>query len=183
MAGVRPTESAVLVPLPEAEGVVGRFRAELDQSAAWGVPPHVTVLYPFLAPDELEDQSIRDLAAAVAAVPAFEVSLGRTGWFGDTVLWLGPEPDRPFRDLTGAVHRRFPGYPPYRGAHPDLVPHLTVGHDAPVDALRAAAVAIEPCLPIRSRVTAARLMQGTAAAGSWHTVAVLPLGPARTGPR
>lgn len=171
-----PTESAVLVPLPEAEGAVGRFRAELDRSAAWGVPAHVTVLYPFRMPDGIDDQVLAALVAAVAAVPAFEVTLTRTAWFRDDVLWLAPEPDQPFRDLTSAVHRRFPDCPPYRGAYPELVPHLTVGHDAPVDVLRSAATAITPHLPIRARVAAARLMQGTTAAGSWHTVAELPLG-------
>ena len=36
-----PAETAVLVPVPEAERVVGRHRARLD-----GVPAHVTVLFP-----------------------------------------------------------------------------------------------------------------------------------------
>jgi hypothetical protein len=39
----------VNVPLLEAEAVVGDLRARLDRSAGWGVPAHVTLLYPFLA--------------------------------------------------------------------------------------------------------------------------------------
>lgn len=157
---------------------MGRFRARLDRSAAWGVPAHVTVLYPFRAPEDIDERALAALAAAVATVPAFNVALARTAWFGDSVFWLAPEPDQPFRDLTSAVHHRFPDCPPYRGAYSDVVPHLTVGHDTAVDVLGAAAAAIAPVLPIYARVTAARLMQGTAAAGSWHTVAELPLGPA-----
>jgi hypothetical protein len=42
------TYSAVLVPVPEAERVVSRYRARLDGAAALGVPAHVTVLYPFV---------------------------------------------------------------------------------------------------------------------------------------
>ena len=41
-------ESAVLVPVPEAERAVSRHRARLDGAAARGVPAHVTVLYPFV---------------------------------------------------------------------------------------------------------------------------------------
>ncbi len=44
------TQSAVLVPVPEAERVVSRHRIRLDPAAELGVPAHVTVLYPFVAP-------------------------------------------------------------------------------------------------------------------------------------
>lgn len=171
-----PTETAVIVALPEAEEAVGRLRAELDRSAAWGVPAHLTVLYPFLPPSAVDQRVLAALTAAVATVPAFEVALVRCEWFGEQVLWLAPEPAQPFRRLTLAIHRRFPDHPPYRGAHSDLVPHLTVGHDAPVRALRAAAAEIAPRLPIRARVRTVRLIQGSTAAGSWHTVTELPLG-------
>ncbi|NIQ97618.1 MAG: 2'-5' RNA ligase family protein, partial [Desulfuromonadales bacterium] len=42
------------------------------------------------------------------------------------VLYLGPEPDWPFRDLTVAIWKRFPDHPPYGGRHRDIVPHLSV---------------------------------------------------------
>ncbi|HEU4420987.1 MAG TPA: 2'-5' RNA ligase family protein [Pilimelia sp.] len=170
------TESAVLVAVPEAEDAVGRFRARLDRSAAWGVPPHVTVLYPFVGPDRLAPPVLDRLAAAISEVPAFGVTLARLSWSGDDdVLWLVPEPDDPFRALTAAVWREFPDHPPYGGIHPDPTPHLTIGHDAPIDVLREAAEAIRPLLPIRARVTTAHLMRGSPAAGAWHTVAALPL--------
>jgi 2'-5' RNA ligase len=173
-----PTESAVLVALPEAEDVVGRFRARLDRSAVWGVPPHVTVLYPFVVPDAIDKPVLDRLAEAVGSVSAFDVTLVRISWFGDDLLWLVPEPDHPFRALTTAVSSHFPDHPPYGGAHADPVPHLTVGHDAPVEVLRAAAEAIRPLLPIRARITTVHLMQGSRAAASWHTVAALPLAAA-----
>jgi len=50
-------------------------------------------------------------------------------------MWLDPEPALPFRDLTNAVWRMFPQHPPYGGAHPDLIPHLTLAerrHSKPV---------------------------------------------------
>src|SRR3954454_4262257 len=72
-----PTESAVLVAVPEAEDVVGRFRARLDRSAAWGVPPHVTVLYPFVSADRIDSPVLDRLTRAVGSVPAFDVTLAR----------------------------------------------------------------------------------------------------------
>jgi hypothetical protein len=46
-------QSAVLVPAPEAEPAVSHHRARLDRAAAWGVPAHVTILYPFVAPSAI----------------------------------------------------------------------------------------------------------------------------------
>jgi 2'-5' RNA ligase len=170
-----PTVSAVLVAVPEADDILSRFRARLDRSAAWGVPAHVTVLYPFVHPDRLDPTVLDRLAAAVGSVPAFDVTLARLSWFGDDRLWLAPEPDHPFRALTAAVWRQFPDHPPYGGIHEDPIPHLTVGHDAPAEVLEEAADAIRPLLPIQARVTRALLMQGAPDADLWHTVAVLPL--------
>lgn len=85
-------------------------------------------------------------------------------------------PDAPFRALTAAVVRRFPGYQPYGGAFDDVVPHLTVGEDAAIQAMRSAAEAIMPQLPVLARITTAWLRQGSSAPGSWHTVAEFPLG-------
>jgi 2'-5' RNA ligase len=173
---VEPTESAVIVAVPEAEDVVGPHRAELDRAASLGVPAHVTVLYPFAPPAKIDDRVISALADALQSVPAFGITSARVAWFGDEVVWLAPEPDQPFRDLIGVVSASFPDYPPYGGTHTELIPHLTIGHAAPVEALRAAARAVEPHLPIEACIRTALVIQGRDAPRSWQTVAVLPLG-------
>ncbi len=172
-----PSESAVIVAVREAEDAVGCFRQDLDRSAAWGVPAHVTVLYPFVAPDRIDRDVLSKLAEAVASVAAFDVTLARISWFGDSVLWLAPEPAEPFRALTNAVWSRFSDHPPYGGEYADLTPHLTIGHERSIDVLRAAADAIQPRLPIHAHVAAAKLMRGSSEPRSWQTVADLPLGP------
>ena len=153
---LKPTESAVIVAVPEAEPVVGTLRADLDRAAGWGVPAHVTVLYPFLPPDRIDDRALTALAAAIRTVPAFDLVLPRTAWFDDSVLWLAPEPDQPFRALTAAVWARFPDYPPYGGGHADVIPHLTVGHDAPAAVLRPRIATGQHPRPRAARVRPAR---------------------------
>jgi 2'-5' RNA ligase len=175
---VLPTESAVVVPIPEAENAVGRFRAQLDESATWGVPPHVTILYPFVHPDRIDDQVLASLAEGIRTVSATRIVLTRVDWFGEQVAWLAPEPDRPFRDLMKAVCSRFPDCPPYGGGHPDPTPHLTIGADGPLSDLRAAAKAVEVHLPIAVDVTTAHLICGSQEPHSWHTVAEIPLAQA-----
>jgi 2'-5' RNA ligase len=170
-----PSQTGLIVAVPEAEPVVGRHRDELDPIAAWGIPAHITVLYPFLPPEQVGDDVLGALRELFAATPSFRAALARVAWFGSEVLWLAPEPGEPFRWLTQAVFDRFPATPPYGGAFADVVPHLTVGDRAPLPALRQAAAAIAPHLPIRTRVDTVRLVEGTTGEVPWRTVAEFPL--------
>ncbi len=171
------TESAVLIPVPEADRAVSRHRARLDRAAAWGVPAHLTVLYPFLAPSAITATTLAVLAEAVASVSAFDCQFAATAWFGQDTMWLAPRPEEPVRALTRAVAAAFPGYLPYGGAYDDVVPHLTVG-DRPVGGaadLRAAEAELLAVLPIPAHISRVWLMTGTTAPGSWRAVAELPL--------
>lgn len=175
------TETAVLVLVPEAEGAVAEHRAHLDMAASWGVPAHLSVVYPFVPPADVDDRVLARLASAIGTVPAFDCTFSRTDWFGDDVLWLAPEPDTPFRELIRAVVAAFPGHQPYGGLYAEPTPHLTVGELRLGSAaeLTAADLAVRAHLPIRARVEHAVLLAGRPEHGTWHPVADLRLGGAR----
>ena len=173
---MKPTETALIAVIPEAEAAVGELRARLDSSFTWGIPAHVTVFYPFLPPAAIDASVLAAVRQTVSAVPRFAVTLTRAAWFTDRVLWLAPEPDEPFRALTVALTARFPGAAPYHGEFDDIVPHLTVGHDHPRDVLDAAAAAVSAHLPIAATVDALRLIAGRPEpGGGWTTLARIPL--------
>jgi hypothetical protein len=171
------TETAVLVLVPEAEAAVAGHRAHLDVAASWGVPAHLSVVYPFVPPAAVDERVLTDLAAAIGTVPAFDCSFRRTDWFGDDVLWLSPEPDVPFRDLTRAVVAAFPAHQPYGGLYAEPTPHLTVGELRLGSAaeLTAAERAVGAHLPIRARVDRAVLLAGRPEPDSWRLILDLPL--------
>lgn len=170
-------QSALIVAVPEAEPVVARHRVRLDTAAAWGVPAHITVCYPFLPPAQIDEHVIAGLRRAAAAVPAFSCELAAVDWFGERVVWLAPEPSGPLRALTAAITARFPAARPYHGLFDDVVPHLTIGHDRPVADLKAAAADIAEQLPIPARISSMRLATGCPEPGhSWSTLAEFPLG-------
>ena len=173
-----PTETAVIAAIPEADPLVSRHRQHLDGADDWGVPAHVTVLGPFVPPPALTPDVIATLAAATASVRAFDCHFRSTGWFGQDVVWLDPEPGEPFRRLTAAVWDAFPQYPPYRGAYDDVVPHLTIAERrlGDLDALQAAERAVQAALPLRVRVESVLLIAGAEAPSSWRIVHELPLG-------
>jgi hypothetical protein len=173
-------QSALLLLVPAAEPAVGGHRARLDASARDGVPAHLTVLYPFMPPALIDDATLGPLTDLFAGFAMFGFTLDRIGWFGDQVVWLGPRDDAPFRGLTGLVHASFPAYPPYEGAHPDPTPHLTIGHDADVATLRAAADSVREHLPIEAAATEVTLMTGPnpgipgTPPAQWRPVATFP---------
>jgi 2'-5' RNA ligase len=176
------TRTAVIIPVAPAEAAVSEHRRRLDVAASWGVPAHVTVLHPFVPPTAMDDNVVTRLAAVVAATSAFDSTFDRCEWFGDDVLWLAPDRDQEFRDLTSRVVERFPSYLPYGGEFDDVVPHLTVGDSrrGTIDELKAAESDLSGKLPVTARIEHALLIAGTDQPGGWRTLATLPLGSART---
>jgi 2'-5' RNA ligase len=120
-----PAESALVVLIPEVEDLVGGFRAQFDPVAARGVPAHVTILYPFKTPSQLDDKLIQTLGKLFQQVSAFDAAFIEVRQLPE-VLYLAPEPDLPFRRLTELVVSQFPETPPYEGRFSDMIPHLTV---------------------------------------------------------
>ena len=173
------TQTAVLVLVPEAEAAVAEHRGHLDMAASWGVPAHLSVVYPFVPPADVDDRVLAELAAAIGTVPAFDCVFPRTDWFGADVLWLAPEPDAPFRTLTSAVVAAFPAHLPYGGIHGDSVPHLTVAELrlGSAEELAAAKRAVHTHLPIRARVDRAVLLAGRPERDSWQLVTEFRLDP------
>lgn len=171
----RPRASALLAAVPELEPVVGVHRQRLDPSAAGDVPAHVTVLWPFVAPDALDETTLATLREIAAGVPAFDCAFDRISWFDDGLLTLLPDPSAPFRTLTDAVADAFPDHPPYAGEY-EPVPHLSIGYaDTPLAERETAAALIAPDLPVRCRIERLRLMVDDDA-GRWSTAHVLDLG-------
>lgn len=168
--------SGLIVAIPEAEPVVGHHRDALDLNARGGVPAHVTVLYPFLPPHLIDTAVLERLGALFATVPAFDVALTHTSWFGEHVLWLAPSDPAPFRLLTALVHDAYPDYPPFAGLYDDVVPHLTVGHGDRLTEMIEAEGLVRPHLPIHAPVREVLLLTQEHPEGDWSTTARFPLG-------
>ena len=120
------------------------------------MPAHVTALVPFLREDHLTDAVLAQLRELCAGLPVLEVEFRRTSRFA-SVLYLDPEPSAGLRHLTCAIARRWPATPPYGGAFEDVIPHLTVAHNAAADVLANIETDMLARLPVRARLTEACL--------------------------
>lgn len=171
-------ESALVVLVPEAEALVKPFRDRYDPSAASGMPAHITLLYPFQAPGNIDDATISKLRDCFARFEPIRFSLAAVKRFSE-VLYLAPNPDEPFRQLTLAIWNLFPETPPYRGKWPDIVPHLSVAWVASERELTAIenefAKASHDKLPIPAVASEVALMDNRS--GRWEVRTTFGLGP------
>jgi 2'-5' RNA ligase len=166
--------TALVVLVPEAEPVVSEVRARHDPSVRLGVPAHVTLLFPFMAPEAVSGSVLDSLRRLFAGFEAFSVR------FADACRWpqeayLAPQPSAPFVALTAGIASAFPKYPPYEGRHADIVPHLTVAQGSAVAAERAieeVRAALTEAGPIHSMCRAATLLENSSAA--WRVMHTFP---------
>jgi 2'-5' RNA ligase len=155
------SESALVVLVPEAEPLVGPFRERYDPSASAGMPAHITINYPFLPMEPNWYVALERLDEVLGAFSGFEFSFSEIRRFPD-VLYLAPDPQRPFKDMISAVASAFPESPPYAGAIPEITPHLTVAQVEDAGALNKIAAsfarAAEDQMPITGRAESVWLM-------------------------
>lgn len=158
-------QSALLIPVPQADSVVGRWRFEYDPVAAAGVPAHVTLVVPWLPPAEIGEADLEALDTELADVAPWEFDLARVEWFGRRVLWAAPEPATPFVALTRRLAERF-GTPPWEGEFDEVIPHLTVAHASDGVELVPVAADVTTRLPVHCRAEEVWAMVG--GGGRWE---------------
>lgn len=151
-----PRESAIILPVGEAEPVVSSLRRQYDKSASLGVPAHITLLYPF-RPPHLAETELENLADFFSAMPAFEFSLSEVRRFPRTA-YLHPDGPERFADIIRKLVEKWPECQPYHGAFRDIIPHLTVADDVDVEVLEAVQKCLLQHLPIACIAKEARLL-------------------------
>ncbi|WP_050978197.1 2'-5' RNA ligase family protein [Bordetella petrii] len=62
--------TALIVKVPQAEAMVGDLRARFDAVSQLGVPAHITILFPFMAPDQVTQAVLQRVQVALRAVPS-----------------------------------------------------------------------------------------------------------------
>jgi 2'-5' RNA ligase len=164
---------AVIVPVPEAERLVGAWRARYDPSAVRGVPAHVTLLYPFLAASELGADGFVFLEQLFATTAPVEARLVSAEQFPG-VLYLAPEPVAWFVALTHTLSAHF-GLLPYGGVHESVIPHLTVAQGANPATMTEIAAQAAIHLPITFTVGEVWLMEQRDQ-GYWQRQATFTVG-------
>ena len=171
-------EATLVILVPEAEGLVRSFRDRYDPAAKSGMPAHITLLYPFKGPDEIDGLVLDTLRDCFSRFQPLKFSLMTINQFPGETLYLAPEPDEPFRKLTLAIWRCYPETPPYRGRYSTVIPHLTVadrmGEKRLAEVAREFEQAAQGRLPIQGHAAEVALMDTRS--GRWEINTTFRLG-------
>ena len=167
--------SAFAVKVPAAETIAADLRRRFDPTVALGVPAHITLLVPFMDPALITDEVLARARRVLQRTAPFSFVLGKVGRFPETA-YLAPEPAAPFIEMTRALMKEFPDFPPYDGLHDDIVAHLSVAHG---NALHAEEAAIE----LQARLLASGAVHANCievalienSSGRWQDFHVFPL--------
>lgn len=123
-----PETSALIVPMANTDPVVRPLRRAQGAVGDAGMPAHVTLLYPFLDPADI-DASVRSaLREMFAPTGPFDVTFERPAR-ADGMLYLPPEPADAFVALHQQIRRTWPRLLPYGGRFGTAyAPHLSIAY-------------------------------------------------------
>jgi 2'-5' RNA ligase len=154
--------------------VIGEWYQRHTEAGRRGLPPHVTLLYPFVDVEGLGPEPARRIVAALTPFKPFAVSFEASARFPGQkpTLYLRPEPSAPFVAMIQALAAAFPEQPPYGGEFDEVTPHLTVaeGRDALLDPIERE---LPARLPVKVRVERIWLVVDTAR--GWQRRSAFPL--------
>jgi 2'-5' RNA ligase len=167
--------TALIVSVAGLPDVIDRWR---ERTCAFkpsaGVPPHITLVFPFVPAAQATDSLVSELSELVRECACFTFDLGELRRFS-TTLYLAPEPSEPFVALSEALADRYPDCAPQVHAFGEVVPHLTVAEGS-AELMEAASNEIQPLLPIRTSCESATLLvEASAHPTHWSARASLPL--------
>jgi 2'-5' RNA ligase len=147
------------------------------------VPAHVTLLFPLVGADQLDEDVLAKLRGAIDGVDAFDLTMTSTARFDDGVLYLAVEPVERIRELIAKISGAF-GRIPYDRFPPDeVIPHVTVATgtaypngmtSADLDLFDHLEAHLASSLPLSSR--ADRVVVIADSAEGWSTAHELQLG-------
>ena len=100
-------ESAVIVPVLQADGLLRGWRPRWEPPAPVGVPACLWLAHPFLSPDELGPGALSGLAAIFGAQPPISARIEQVSRRPGAVT-LRPEPSATFASLAAQVLEAFP---------------------------------------------------------------------------
>ena len=171
-------ETSIDIHFREVDALVSRWRHATVAMAAKGVPPHITLLYPW-RPAPITDVDVSALKSVLKEQRPFPLVFTRVEQFANRVLYLAVSEESELTTLMEKIVAAFPDASPYGGEFSAPIPHLTIAmapDDVTFDALVqevSASVASE--LPIKVIVQEVVVME-EGEDTNWKVHSILALG-------
>jgi 2'-5' RNA ligase len=153
MSSLAPGDGALFVlPSQRVQAKIVPWRRRYNPEHWRTIPPHITVVYPFVRYDDWPEVQPA-FSACLEAFQPFWITLGQLGVFESpqTVLWFRPDDGGMLTRIHAALAERFPAQ--VQAGPLGFVPHLTVGFfDSAAAMAQAKATIEETWCPLRFRV-------------------------------
>lgn len=122
--------SALDIHLPHAGEIIEKYRRKYTTDGAEGMPPHITLLYPFLSVHEYTQRTHNRLVDVTSTFHPFYMSIGGLKRFPG-VLYLEVSHKENILHMIQKLVHEFPSFLPYGGKIPlhELTPHITIAVD------------------------------------------------------
>jgi len=119
------SRSAIILSFSELASVVDNWRLDTVEVARLGVPPHITLLFPWKKTPitEVDINAVADICSQSAA---FDVTFDNVSYFDSGCIYLSLFNEKDVVKLSSKLWAKFPNTPPYEGLHKNPIPHLTV---------------------------------------------------------
>jgi 2'-5' RNA ligase len=160
--------TTIVAPTPFVGQAVESLRFAYDWSAGRGVPAHVTLLGPFLGPDEVTTEVQSRLRRVFAPVEPLHLSLSELRMLGNAAC-LVPEITNELAALTSIVHDAWPNLSLASRRY-----HVTVARSCTSATFRRIENAVRPMLPLCGDLTKVLLLE-RCPDGQVTTLATFPL--------
>jgi hypothetical protein len=145
--------TTLLAPVPFVDDHVRALRVEHDWSAHHGVGAHITLLGPFLHPDDVTSHTLARLQELFAAQAPVGVEISEVQLLGSSACLLLTSTGR-LRALTEALRRQWPQAPPMPGAY-----HITVARHCDAVLFEEVTALVTPRLPVSGCLADAELWE------------------------
>lgn len=156
-------QTGLVVPVPAANALLAAVGAQYPGTVREGVPAHVSLLYPFVAAAELDEQVADALGELLAEQTPMPVQFAEC-YRHDGFVALRPDPIDGLHELVKKTRHRWPDVVPYEGVYGDVEPHLTVAMRCSEETALAIEQEVTAQLPISAELREAWLV---AFEGQW----------------
>ena len=128
-----PRETSIDIHCRDINALISKWRHATVAVASKGVPPHITLLYPW-RPAPITDVDVSALKSTLKGQRPFPLVFTHVEQFSNRVLYLAVDEESEVRTLMQKIIAAFPDVKPYSSEFSNPIPHLTIAR-APSDVI------------------------------------------------
>jgi 2'-5' RNA ligase len=155
----RRARSDVMFALPKLSPLIDEFRKQYTADGRAGIPPHISLLNPFYAVDEMTPAIKERIAKVAATVPPFEAQISGFGRFDNRILYFTVSAKEEIGALIERFREEFSEIGSYWDRYSTITPHITIAESQDPTVLDTIEARVQEAISINLSLGEVTLMQ------------------------